>query len=397
MTALLLIFLLGAAVLAAVLAVRASRLDTELGRARGERDTAVAEREEATSKAAELPDVQQRLAAAAARLEAVEAERDRMLGKDGERAEETSKHVTQLRSDLDSIKKDLPKILDHSSKAASGAERVESGMTSWMRTIANPQSRGAFGELAVENQLKSLGLEPGRDYMRQVAGDDGRLRPDFVVRAGDASVVIDAKFALDEDLAGVGEAIEAEDPERLVPYGRKLRARAEELAKRDYAKIADRAMAIVLLYVPVEGAYEALRVLPNFSIEKFSQRHRVYVVTPSQLGLALGFVAEVAHDARRSEETERVAATLLDAAEDMANLVDQLDQHGKHLQTAFTSYDKLVGMTGTRSNLWRRMSSVFEFARRKPTVEGEVRRLNPPREDAGEIAERWSEAAGEDR
>ena len=397
MTALLLIALLGAAVLAAALVLRASRLDAELKRACGERDAAVAERAEASARAAELPEVQQRLAAAAARLEAVEAERDRMLGKDGERAEETSKHVTQLRSDLDSIKKDLPKILDHSSKAASGAERVESGMTNWMRTIANPQSRGAFGELAVENQLKSLGLEPGRDYMRQVAGDDGRLRPDFVVRAGEASIVIDAKFALDEDLAGVGEAIEAEDPERLVPYGRKLKARAEELAKRDYAKIADRATAVVLLYVPVEGAYEALRVLPNFSIEKFSQRHRVYVVTPSQLGLALGFVAEVAHDARRSEETERVAATLLDAAEDMANMVDQLDQHGKHLQTAFTSYDKLVGMTGTRSNLWRRMSSVFEFARRKPTVEGEVRQLNPPREDAGEIAERWHEAAAEER
>ena len=268
-------------------------------------------------------------------------------------------------------------------------------MTTWTQRIANPQSRGAFGELAVENQLKGLGLEPGRDYMRQVASDDGRLRPDFVVRVGDASVVIDAKFALDEELAGVDEAIDADDPERLIGYGRKLRARAEDLAKRDYAKVADRGKAIVLLYVPVEGAYEALRVLPTFSIEKFSQRHRVYVVTPSQLGLALGFVAEVAHDARRSEETERVATTLLDAAEDMANMVDQLDQHGKHLQTAFTSYDKLVGMTGSRGNLWRRMSSVFEFARRSPSTDGEVRQINPPREDAGEIAERWREAAGE--
>jgi DNA recombination protein RmuC len=382
---------------AAVLGVWASRLRSELERARGERDSAVAQGEEASSKAAELPEVRQQLAATKARLEALEEERNRMLGKDGERSEQTSKHVTQLRSDLESIKKDLPKILDHSSKAASGAERVESGMTSWMQTIANPQSRGAFGELAVENQLRNLGLERGRDYMRQVAGDDGRLRPDFVVRTGEASVVIDAKFALDEDLAGVGEAIEAEDPERLLPYGRKLRARAEELAKRDYSKIADRSRALVLLYVPVEGAYEALRVLPNFSIEKFSQRHRVYVVTPSQLGLALGFVAEVAHDARRSEETERVAGTLLDVAADMANLVDQLDQHGRHLQTAFTSYDKLVGMTATRSNLWRRMSSVFEFARRTPSVGGEVRRLNPTREDAGEIAERWRESAAEDR
>jgi DNA recombination protein RmuC len=395
MTALLLISLLATAALGGFFAVRAARLGADLDRARGERDTAIADREEMSVKAAELGEAQQRLAAALARLEEVEAERARLLGKDGERAEKTSEHVGKLRHDLESIKGELPKILDHSSKAASGAERVESGMTSWMRRIANPQSRGAFGELAVENQLKSLGLEPGRDYMRQVAGDDGRLRPDFVVRVGDASVVIDAKFALDEDLAGVDEAIEAEDPERLLPYGRKLRARAEELAKRDYAKIADRGMAIVLLYVPVEGAYEALRVLPNFSIEKFSQRHRVYLVTPSQLGLALGFVAEVAHDARRSEETERVATTLLDAAEDMANMVDQLDQHGKHLQTAFTSYDKLVGMTGTRGNLWRRMSSVFEFARRKPSTDGEVREISPPRDDAAEIAGRWREAAGE--
>lgn len=395
MTVALLIALLAAAVLAGVFAIRASRRGVEVTRAREERDVAVEEREELSAKVAELGDAQRRLAATSARLEEVGRERDRLLGRDGDRAEETSKHVTQLRSDLDSIKKDLPKILDHSSQAASGAERVESGMTSWMRRIANPQSRGAFGELAVENQLKSLGLEPGRDYMRQVAGDDGRLRPDFVVRASDASVVIDAKFALDEDLAGVDDAIEAEDSGRLIGYGRKLRARAEELAKRDYSKVADQGTAIVLLYVPVEGAYEALRALPNFSIEKFSQRHRVYMVTPSQLGLALGFVAEVAHDARRSEETERVAVTLLDAAEDMANMVDQLDQHGKHLQTAFTSYDKLVGMTGTRGNLWRRMSSVFEFARRKPGTDGEVRQINPPRDDAGEIAERWRAAAGE--
>jgi len=395
MTVLLLIALLSVAGLAGFLAVRGTRLGAELKLARGERDSAVIERDEAAAKLAELPDVQQRLAATVARLEEIESERDRLLGKDGQRAEKTSEHVTKLRGDLESIKGELPKILEHSSNAASGAERVEASMTTWTRRIANPQSRGAFGELAVENQLKSLGLELGRDYMRQVSGDDGRLRPDFVVRAGDASVVIDAKFALDEELAGVDEAIDAEDPERLLGYGRKLRARAEELAKRDYAKIADKGMAIVLLYVPVEGAYEALRVLPGFSIEKFSQRHRVYVVTPSQLGLALGFVAEVAHDARRSEETERVATTLLDAAEDMANMVDQLDQHGKHLQTAFTSYDKLVGMTGTRGNLWRRMSSVFEFARRKPSTDGEVREISPPRGDAGEIAERWREAAGE--
>jgi DNA anti-recombination protein RmuC len=396
MTALLLIATLAAASAAAYFAARASKAAAEAETSGQQRDAALAECRELDEKLEQMPALQQDFASTKARLEVVEAERDRLVGREGERAEATSQHIGEMKTALsDIVTHKLPSILDHSSKAASGAERVESSMSTWTQRIANPQSRGAFGELAVENQLKGLGLEAGRDYMRQMSTDDGRLRPDFVVRLGEAGVVIDAKFALDEELAGIDEAIDADEPERLVAYGRKLRARAEDLAKRDYSKVTDRGRAIVLLYVPVEGAYEALRVLPTFSIEKFSQRHRVYIVTPSQLGLALGFVAEVAHDARRSEETERVATTLLDAAEDMAGMVDQLDQHGKHLQTAFTSYDKLVGMTGNRGNLWRRMSAVFEFARSSPATDGEIRQINPPREDAGDFAERWHEAAGE--
>ncbi len=388
------LFLTGAA--ACLYAVRSARLGGDLERAEAERDAATDASAELTAKAVELAESRQELAATAAQLEAVMAERDRLLKVDGDEKSTTFQRVRDIQRDLDEIKeKKLERILSHSSDAASGAQRVEASMTTWTQRIANPQSRGAFGELAVENQLQNLGLERGRDYMRQVAGDDGRLRPDFVIRAGDASVIVDAKFALDEELAGIDEAIDADDPERLLGYGRKLRARAEELAKRDYTKVADQATAIVFLYVPVEGAYEALRVLPNFSIEKFSQRHRVYMVTPSQLGLALGFVAQVAHEVRRSEETEQVAKALQDAAEDLCAMFEQVDQHGRHLQTAFKSYDKLVGMTGTRGKLWRHVSNVFDFARRVPDNEGEVRQLEPPRADAGEIAERWREAAAE--
>lgn len=402
MTIVLLFALFLAAGAAGLYAVRATRLTGDLARVEQERDAALGEREELAAKADELAakgdelaEARQRLAAASARLEEIEAERDRLLGRDGERAEKASEHMTKLRGEIATIRGELPKILSHSSDAASGAQRVEASMTTWTQRIANPQSRGAFGELAVENQLQNLGLERGRDYMRQVAGEDGRLRPDFVIRAGDASVIVDAKFALDDELAGIDEAIDSDDPERLLGYGRKLRARAEELAKRDYTKVAERGTAIVFLYVPVEGAYEALRVLPNFSIEKFSQRHRVYMVTPSQLGLALGFVAQVAHEVRRNEETEQVAKALQDAAEDLCAMFDQVDQHGRHLQTAFKSYDKLVGMTGTRGKLWRHVSSVFDFARRFPDNEGEVRQLEPPRGDAADIADRWREAAGE--
>ncbi len=394
MTVTLLILLLAVAATAAYLAVRASRLGADADRMRAERDSALVERDEQATRAALLPDVEQRLAAASARLEAIEAERDRLLGEDEDKLSQTHKHVGDLRRDLDEIKQQkLPQLLDHSSKAASGAERVEDRMTGWMRTIANPQARGAFGELAVENQLRNLGLELGRDYFSQVPGEDGRKRADYIVRTREGSVIIDAKFVLDEDAADMEDAIRESDPDRLVGFGRKLKARAEDLSKRDYTKVAGRGSSVVLLYVPVEGAYEALKSLPDFSIEKFAQKHRVYVVTPSQLGLALGLIAEVTHKARYEEQVGDVADALIDVAEQVADLFDGLDQHGKHLQTAFKSYDGLLSMTSGRSKLWRRASTVLEFARRRPKLEGEVRSINPPRDDAGEIADRWREAA----
>lgn len=396
MTIFLLISTLALTGVVGVLAARTGRLGGALARATAERDAAVVECEEMSGQVRELADAQQQLAATSARLEAVEAERDRLLGEDEDRLAETVKHVGDLRRDLGDIKdKRLPEILGHSSEAASGAKRVETGMTAWMRTIANPQARGAFGELAVENQLRNLGLELGRDFFRQVSGEDGRKQADFIVRSGDGSVIIDSKFVLENELEGFEKAIEEEDSDRLVEFGRRLKARAEDLSKRDYSKVAGRGSAVVLLYVPVEGAYEALRALPGFSVEKFCQKHRVYVVTPSQLGLALGLIAEVTHQARHEEEIGDVADALVEVAEQVAGLIDGLDEHGRHLSTAFKSYDSLVRMTSPRGKLWRKASNVWDFARRRPKLEGEVRQINPPRDDAGQIAARWREAAGE--
>jgi DNA recombination protein RmuC len=397
MTLMLLIVLLAVCGLAAYLAVRSARAGSDLDRARHERDAAVSEREEMAQKATELEEVRQELAATTARLIAIEAERDRLIAEDEDQIATTFKRVGDLRDELDEIKKEkLPEILIHSSKAASGAERVETGMTAWMRTIANPQARGAFGELAVENQLRNLGLELGRDFFRQVPGEDGRKQADFIVRSGEGSVIIDSKFVLSEEIDGFEEAVEGADSARLVEFGRKLKSRAEDLSKRDYSKVVGRSSAVVLLYVPVEGAYEALRALPGFSVEKFCQKHRVYVVTPAQLGLALGLIAEVTHQARHEEEVGEVADALVEVAEQVAGLVDGLDEHGRHLATAFKSYDGLLAMTNSRSKLWRRASMVWDFARRRPKLEGEVRQINPPRDDAGEIAERWRGAASGD-
>jgi hypothetical protein len=55
-----------------------------------------------------------------------------------------------------------------SEAAQAGAERVEGHLLGFTKRIANPQSRGAFGEEALRNQLELLGLRENRDFRRQV-------------------------------------------------------------------------------------------------------------------------------------------------------------------------------------------------------------------------------------
>ncbi len=73
--------------------------------------------------------------------------------------------------------------------------------------------RGDWGELMLENVLRSSGLEEGAHYDRQSSSEDDegrRLRPDVVVRLpGDRRIVVDSKV----NLIDWQQAMNAETPE----------------------------------------------------------------------------------------------------------------------------------------------------------------------------------------
>ena len=206
MTALLMISLLAllaAAALAGAFAMRASRLGAELDRARSERDDLEGERDRMRVDAEALPEARARLAATEARLEMSEKEKARLLSEERQKSERTHQRVGQMFDDFRSVREEtLPQILQKTTAAASGTERIDRGMTGWMQTIANPQARGAFGELAVGEPAAQPGPRAGARLHAPGERRRRRKRPDYIVRTGDGSVIIDAKFVLDEDLRG---------------------------------------------------------------------------------------------------------------------------------------------------------------------------------------------------
>jgi DNA recombination protein RmuC len=176
-----------------------------------------------------------------------------------------SLEIKRLKDCIDRFQLKQEELAQSTLGAAESNQRIETTLLDWTRKIASPQGRGAFGELALRNQLLSLGLEEGRDFSKQVTPDaGGRQRVDFVVRLGDSVVAIDSKLANDPGLNGLSEALAAGDPDRLKDFGRKLREHARALARKDYWKGLEKSPSLTFMYVPIEGAMHALAALDDF-------------------------------------------------------------------------------------------------------------------------------------
>jgi DNA anti-recombination protein RmuC len=289
-------------------------------------------------------------------------------------------------------------LAENTLAAAGSNQRIETTLLDWTRQIANPQGRGAFGELALRNQLISLGLEEGRDFEKQARpGMDGLQRVDFIVQLGGPVVAIDSKLANDPGLAGLSEALAAGDPERLKAFGRKLRDHAKALAGKDYWRDLERSPSLTLMYVPVEGAIHALGALDEFDAAKFFNSHRVCVITPSQLALSLILIAELCHAERKEEHVEELLSRGHTMADTMANFLETYAKLGKKLGESVKAFNGGAAMTTAHGQVWQQIVKPLSEFTPSSSIGPEIKELEPQPDDVIDLAERYRSTAEEMR
>lgn len=301
-----------------------------------------------------------------------------------------SDQIKELKAAIERFQKKQDELATSTLEAAGSNQRIENTLLDWTRQIASPQGRGAFGELALRNQLLSLGLEEGRDFEKQVTADiGGARRVDYVVRLGDPVVAIDSKLANDPGLAGLSEALAAGDPDRLKEFGRKLRDHAKALSGKDYWRGLEHSPSITFMYVPIEGAIHALTALDDFDAMKFFNTHRVCVITPSQLAITLILVAEVCHAERKEEHIEELLSRGFTMADAMSKFLDNYAKLGKKLGESVTAFNGGAAMATTHGLVWQQIVKPLSELAPSKTIEPNIKELEPPREDVVDLAERY--------
>lgn len=208
-----------------------------------------------------------------------------------------------------------------------------------------PKARGRWGERALQNLLEQCGLAQHTDFVMEhsIDTEDGRLRPDAIVRIpGGKVLVIDSKVSLN----AYQEAFEATDDEAraraLADHVRSMRNHVQTLGAKSYQSQFEDAPDYVVMFVPgehfVAAALEADPDLWNFAFDK-----RVLLATPTNLVAIARTVAQVWRQdglAKEAQEIGRMGAELYDR---LATAAEHLKRVGSGLDSAVNNYNKFVG------------------------------------------------------
>lgn len=244
--------------------------------------------------------------------------------------------------------------------------------TTLATALRTPHVRGRWGEIQLKRVVELAGMLPYCDFEQQVTAttDDGRLRPDLVVRLpGGKQVIVDAKVPLAAYLDACECSDEADRAVQLASHARQVREHMTKLSAKSYWQQFGSTPDFVVMFLPDEGFFRTAWE-HDPSLVETGVRSRVHIASPTTLIMLLQSIAYGWQQESAAEDAREIQQLGRDLYERMGIVGGHVAKIGSSLKSAVGAFNQTVGSLETRVlPTARKLESLVVTDRELPSLE----------------------------
>ncbi|MGH7594100.1 MAG: DNA recombination protein RmuC [Gemmatimonadales bacterium] len=241
-------------------------------------------------------------------------------------------------------------LQEHLRSMAEAQQHLTGETQMLVRALRAPQVRGQWGELQLRRVVELAGMQEHCDFVEQqtVHTDDGRLRPDLIVRLpGSKVVIVDSKAPLSAYLDAMEATADDERGVLLDQHAKQVRDHVVALAGKDYANQITETPDFVVMFLPGEAFFSAACQRDPNLIE-FAISRNVIPASPTTLVTVLKAVFYGWQQERIAKNSEDIRDAAIELYSRMRVVGDHLLKVKKGLESAVNAYNGAVASLETR-------------------------------------------------